>query len=102
MDGRLIVDSSKLRRITRAGYWLILTLCSVAIGYGQLLQGSIDGNVTDSSQAAVVGAGVVATDPATGLVRNTTSGADGIYSLSGLPPGTYSVSVSAPGFQKYM
>src|SRR3954451_20796238 len=41
MDGRLIVDSSKLRRMTRAEYWLILTLCSVAIGYGQLLEGVV-------------------------------------------------------------
>ncbi len=93
------MEFTKLRFITGAA--CIFALCSAAIGYGQLLQGSIDGNVTDSSQAAVVGARVVATDPATGLVRDTTTGPDGLYSLPGLPPGTYSVAVSASGFQNY-
>ena len=34
---------------------------------------------------------VVVRNVATGLTRRTTSGADGIYSLVGLPPGTYAV-----------
>jgi len=34
---------------------------------------------------------VVVRNAATGLTRRTTSGADGIYSLVGLPPGTYTV-----------
>lgn len=37
-------------------------------------------------------ADVVATNTATGFVRKTKAGADGAYTLLGLPPGTYSVS----------
>jgi hypothetical protein len=68
---------------------------------GQLLQGSIDGNVTDSSQAAIAGAKVVATDQATGLVRETVTDSTGAYTLPVLPPGNYSVTVSSPGMQTY-
>src|SRR5690349_16042154 len=67
----------------------------------QLLQGTIDGNVTDSSQAAIVGARVVATNQETNFVRETVTNTAGGYELSGLPPGTYNVAVSSAGFQGY-
>src|SRR5262245_1244730 len=41
---------------------------------------------------------VVVRNVATGLTRRTTSSADGIYSLVGLPPGTYEVN-AGPGAQ---
>ena len=40
---------------------------------------------------APANAEVVVRNVATGLTRRTTSSADGIYSLVGLPPGTYEV-----------
>ena len=66
---------------------------------GQLLQGTLNGNVADVSQAALVGATVVATDQATGFSRTATTDNSGFYTLPGLPPGVYNVKVSAPGFQ---
>ena len=65
----------------------------------QLLQGSITGNVTDASQAAVVGAKVVATEEQTNFTRDTTTNGAGAYNLPTLPPGTYTVTVTAPSFQ---
>ncbi|HTM14974.1 MAG TPA: TonB-dependent receptor [Bryobacteraceae bacterium] len=65
----------------------------------QLLQGSITGNVTDASQAAVVGAKVVATEQTTNFTRDTTTNAAGAYNLPTLPPGTYTITVIAPSFQ---
>jgi Carboxypeptidase regulatory-like domain/TonB dependent receptor len=65
----------------------------------QLLQGTLNGNVADSSEAAMAGATVVATDQATGFSRRTATDAGGFYTLSGLPPGIYDVNVSAAGFQ---
>jgi carboxypeptidase family protein/TonB-dependent receptor-like protein len=66
---------------------------------GQLLQGTLNGNIADSSQAAVAGATVMATDQATSFSRSTTTDSSGFYTLSGLPPGVYNVNVNAPGFQ---
>ena len=65
----------------------------------QLLQGTIDGNVMDSSQAAIAGALVTAKDQQTNFTRETTTNEVGGYSLPGLPPGTYMITVSLAGFQ---
>ena len=67
----------------------------------QLLQGTIDGNVMDSSQAAIAGALVTAKDQQTNFTRETTTNEVGGYSLPGLPPGTYMITVSLAGFQSY-
>ena len=69
--------------------------------YAQLLQGTIQGNVTDTSQAAIAGAKVVAANQQTNATRDTVTNATGVYTLSDLAPGTYTISVSAPGFQSY-
>src|SRR5207253_8023580 len=55
----------------------------------------------DSSGLAVPGAAIKATQTATGVVRTTTSGADGGYVLPNLPIGPYLVEVTKEGFNKY-
>ena len=70
-------------------------------GHAQSVYGTIAGNVTDSSQAAIVNARVVATNPATGFTRETLSNSVGVYSVPDVLPGAYTVEVSAPGFQIY-
>jgi Carboxypeptidase regulatory-like domain len=64
--------------------------------------GSIQGTVTDSSGAVVVGAQVTATNTATGLVtvRPTTSA--GLYVITPLPAAVYSVKVTASGFETFL
>ena len=77
---------------------------SVVTGSGaraQLLQGTIVGDVVDSSQAAVVGAKVVATSQQTNFTREAVTNSAGAFDLPGLPPETYTVTVTAPGFQNY-
>ena len=66
----------------------------------QVLYGTLLGNVTDSSGAAVAGATVVATDAATNIAKSTTTDSSGGYRFTDLGPGTYSVSVSAKTFGK--
>jgi hypothetical protein len=82
---------------------LILVLAAMAPqpARGQLLQGTIDGNVTDSSQAALVAARVVVTEEGTGFQRETVTTSAGVYTLPELPPGTYTVRISSQGFQTY-
>src|SRR5436309_9302181 len=77
---------------------LILTVPGAG---AQLLQGTIDGNVMDSSQAAIAGALVTAKDQQTNFTRETMTNEVGGYIVPGLPPGTYMISVSLAGFQSY-
>jgi hypothetical protein len=67
----------------------------------QLLQGTIDGNITDATQAAVGGATIGVTNLATTLTRQTVTNSLGDYTLPTLPPGAYSLTVKANGFSTY-
>ena len=58
----------------------------------------ISGSVRDSQGAAVVGAEVGAENLATGEKRTTTTDASGDYILVSIAPGTYQISIAAPGF----
>jgi Carboxypeptidase regulatory-like domain len=62
----------------------------------------ISGVVRDSSGSTVPNAQVKATQTATGLVRNTTSGSDGAYTLPSLPVGPYQLEVTKAGFSTYV
>src|SRR5262245_34879907 len=79
----------------------VLIGLSLAIpGFGQIGgTGSIQGVVSDPSGAVVPGAGVAALHTATQVrtTRQTTEA--GVYTLSPLPAGEYSVIISAGGFQ---
>jgi len=67
----------------------------------QLLQGTIDGNVVDPSQASVANAAITVVNPATGFTRAATTNTQGGFTLATLPPGTYNLTVKAQGFQTY-
>ena len=82
-------------------FLLALAIVTSGPAHGQLIQGTIDGNVTDASQAAVAGAKVVAMNQDTNFTRDTTANSTGLYTIPTLPPGTYTITVSAPGFQTY-
>jgi len=70
--------------------------------YGQAGSGDISGEVRDSSGGLVAGASVVLTRAATRERFLTVSSDGGVYSFSGLKPGTYSVSAEANGFKKFL
>jgi len=75
-------------------------ILAVSGAYGQTFRGAINGTVTDPSGAAVGGAMVTATETATNIAHNTVVTNDGQFSFQDLPPGSYSVTVTAAGFQK--
>jgi hypothetical protein len=62
--------------------------------------GTIRGQVTDPSAAAVVGASIIATAP-DGTSLAATTNRDGIFELKGVAPGKYTVEVIAKGFALY-
>jgi Carboxypeptidase regulatory-like domain len=61
----------------------------------------ISGTVTDKSGAAVIGAEVTVSSTGGNLTRTTQTNADGVYVVSALPAGTFDVTVTAAGFQKF-
>jgi len=75
-----------------------LSLVLAAVPAIAQFSSAIQGTVTDSSHAAVVDAKVTVKNEATGIARSTTTSAEGLYRVSSLGPGTYSVTVQKPGF----
>src|ERR1043166_338590 len=59
----------------------------------------IQGIVQDKSGAVVAGAKVTVTDQSTGVSHDTITSGSGFYSVPGLTPGTYKVSVEAVSFK---
>ena len=56
---------------------------------------TIAGTVTDASGAPIAGARVTVVRRATGQARETTASPSGTYTFTNLPPGEYTVTVSA-------
>jgi hypothetical protein len=78
---------------------LVLLHSSAQPGRAQVLYGSLTGNVTDPSGAAVPAVKVEALNSATGISRAATSDTAGSYSFNDLQPGVYKIIFSAPSFR---
>src|SRR5258708_13325959 len=79
---------------------LVAVLTVVNVAWGQATS-SLRGTVTDPSGKAVAGAGVVLSSAETKTARNVTTGDQGEYQFLLVPPGTYTLTVTAPGFRRY-
>ena len=64
----------------------------------QVLYGSLTGNVTDPSGAAVPNAKVDATNTGTNVTYPGASDSVGVYVINNLPPGNYKLTFTAPAF----
>jgi hypothetical protein len=79
----------------------VMSFGLTALVWAQTGAGSIAGSVHDPSGAAIANATVDVASGQQGFTRTTTSNASGDYLVPGLPPGSYNVTVTANGFQKY-
>src|SRR3954467_445052 len=77
---------------------LLLVACAGFSTYGQTTFSSITGTVTDQSGAVVPNAQVTANNQDTGAFRHASTGADGVYIIPNLAPGTYRIQVEQKGF----
>lgn len=65
----------------------------------QVDRANLSGTVTDESQGVIAGARVTLESSETGFRREAESNAAGLYTMPGLPIGTYTVTVVNSGFQ---
>jgi Carboxypeptidase regulatory-like domain len=91
--------STSIGRAFRLLFLLALVAVPVMLKAQSGGQGAITGTVSDSTGAAIPDATVSATNLATNVVTTRTSSGAGSYSISPLPPGVYSVEVTAKGFK---
>src|SRR6266545_2768727 len=78
---------------------MILVLCAGS-ALGQQTRGTLKGQVFDELGGAIVGATITAVD-ANGVEKTTTTNGEGLYTISGLAPGKYTVRASNTGFSVY-
>lgn len=64
--------------------------------------GDIRGVVTDPGGAAIPDVTIVVVNKDTGVTKNLTTNQDGLYDTSSIVPGTYEITFSKDGFQKFV
>ncbi|MSV32791.1 MAG: TonB-dependent receptor [Bryobacterales bacterium] len=77
-----------------------LSMALAAPSFGQALNGTVLGTVSDSTGAVVQSAKVTVLELNTNFTRAVQSAEAGTYTFSNLPTGIYSVSVELAGFRK--
>ncbi len=86
-------------------HWIVrflgLALLALSIAIAQESTGTISGTVTDPSGAIIPNAAVAVTNVQTGVTRTTTSNASGLFVVTNLAVGNYSLSAEAHGFKKF-
>lgn len=84
---------------------LALLLFSLMVSVGLHAQvagtGAIQGIIQDPSGAVVPNAAVTLTNVSTGVAQQTKTDSSGVYSFPSLIVGTYTIAVTAPGFEAY-
>jgi hypothetical protein len=88
--------------------WRLILLLLVAIGFiatvpvvAQSGRGTLTGAVKDGNGAYIPAAAVKLKETNTGSAYSTTSNAEGQFTFNELPPGSYTVTATAPGFESY-
>src|SRR5271156_281321 len=93
-----------VRRMTKAGALLVLAVSYALLATSAVAQtagdGAITGTVKDASGAVISNATVTARNVSTGVETSRVTSSAGVYQISPIIVGTYSVTVVAQGFAK--
>jgi hypothetical protein len=82
------------------GFIACLTIATLP-AFGQGVNGTITGTVTDPSASVISGATVQAKNIETGALYTAASTTTGNYAIPNVPVGTYTVTATVPGFKIY-
>jgi outer membrane receptor protein involved in Fe transport len=85
-----------MKRILAVVFLFCLT-CGAS--YAQF-NAAIEGTVKDPHELGVAGAKITLTNQETGVSHETVTGLGGTYRITGLPPGSYTLTVEGPNFKK--
>ena len=82
--------------------WKLLSITVVCAfsAYGQAVNGTLLGNITDSSGGSVANARITVLEVNTGNAHNSQTNESGNYTFPDLPPGRYTVTAEAAGFKR--
>ncbi len=86
-------------KLTAWARYAVLPLLFTGLLWSQVDKATINGSVTDTSGAVIVGASVTVTSVETGARFMGQSNEAGIYRVSALPVGTYSIEYEKRGFK---
>ena len=90
-----LITFSAASKVTAA---VILTLVLGSTAYAQIDRAELEGTVTDSSGAAIIGASVKLLAADTGIGQEQPTNSKGYYRFPGLAVGQYTVTVAKTGF----
>jgi hypothetical protein len=91
-----------MRLKSRYPFLLLAALLLAGVSSAQEFRGRIQGNVSDTSQAAVAGATVTIVNTGTDVATKRQTNEYGHYLFDLVVPGTYTVSMEYPGFSKFV
>ena len=80
---------------------LIVFVSLATSATAQTHRATVRGTITDASEAVIPGAKVTIVNSATNESRDAVSDYDGAYTISSLPPGSYTLTADATGFQPF-
>jgi Carboxypeptidase regulatory-like domain len=89
------------RKLSRL-FFVSLALLFASAAFPQSYRGRVQGTITDQTQAVIAGATVSLLNVATGVKVVRQSSETGLYLFDLVDPGTYSVTVEAAGFSKFI
>ena len=90
---------SRSASAVRAASFVLCVILSAVVAHAQY-RTSIQGVVTDSTGAAIPGANLTLTNPATGEKLTRVSNADGVFNFNALAAARFQLVVEKDGFQK--
>ena len=96
---RMIVQRVKCVLLSAVSLAVLSGIC-IGQAHAQVSGASLSGTVADSSGAAIPGAVVSIKNVATDVARDVAADSAGFYSAPNLLPGSYEITVTAPGFSK--
>src|SRR5262249_39783100 len=102
VSGQSWVEGAYMSRLNL--YAVVLLVVSHTLAppmTAQTAMGTITGLVTDSTQAVIPGAAIIARNMATGAEARTITSNTGNYVIPNLPVGSYELKVSQPGFKAW-
>jgi hypothetical protein len=95
------LELTTMKRLTSVAALLLVLILLTPSGFAQQLTGTLSATVADTAGAVVPNAKVTMKNEASGDVRTTVSNGSGYFSITAVQPGSYTVSIEAPGFKTW-